>query len=167
MAASIEFRLTGGASNSTPDLSLGGVASSTEISGTALHNLFDAVSEAERQAGDIEYRAFEIVNTGDTDTTTQNLYIESQTTSSDTDIAIGYDSTAGSHTLTDNLQTIANEGTAPSSPIISFSQPTSGSPIALPAIVAGEGIRCWVRWTVNAGSTSFPNDSATIRLSYL
>lgn len=56
MAATLVFRLTGGASNSDPDASLGGVMSNTEISGTALNNLFDDVSPDEATSGSTEYR---------------------------------------------------------------------------------------------------------------
>lgn len=167
MAATIVYRLTGGIGNSNPNLSLGGATSSTAVSGTTLHNLFDKVLEAERQAGSIEYRAIDLVNTGDEDTTEQNLYIETQTTSTDTSISIGYDATAGSHATIDVLELLASKTTAPADPVISFSEPTSNSPIELPAIVAGEAIRVFIRWTVDVGSTSFPNDSATLRLAYL
>lgn len=167
MAASFVGRLTGGAGNSLPGLSLGGLTSSTTISLTALHNLFDKVEVAEREAGSVEYRAFDIVNIGDTATTEQTLHILSNTTSTDTSISIGYDATAGSHALNAALETVGSQTTAPASPVISFSQPTLGSPITLPAVTAGEAIRVWIRWTVSAGSSAFPNDSCSLRFSYL
>jgi len=60
MAATLEFRLTGGSSNSDPDQSLGGVTSSNEISSTAMNNLFDNVTPTEASSGDVEYRAIDI-----------------------------------------------------------------------------------------------------------
>lgn len=167
MAASFVGRLTGGATNTLPGSSLGGLTSSTVISLTALHNLFDKVEVAEREAGSIEYRAFDIVNTGDTASTSQVLYILSNTTSTDTSISIGYDATAGSHATNAALETIGSQTTAPASPVISFSQPTLETPITLPAIAAGQAIRVWIRWTVSAGSSAFPNDSCSLRFSYL
>jgi len=65
MAAVLELRLTGGADNDDPDASLGGVASSEEVSGTPLNNLFDDITPAEAEAGCTEYRAISIYNSGD------------------------------------------------------------------------------------------------------
>lgn len=165
MTVSIQFRLTGGAANSTPSASLGGVTSSVQVSGTSLHNLFSQVSEAERAAGSVKYRAIDIVNVGDTASTVNDLSILSQTSSADTDIAIGYDSTAGSHALTDNLETLANEDTAPAG--ITFSQPTSGAPITTDSVQPGEALRVHLRRTVQPGSTSYPSDACSIRFTNL
>ncbi len=52
MAADLIFTLTGGASNSDPDASLGGVGSSQELSGTPLNNLFDNVEPDEATSGE-------------------------------------------------------------------------------------------------------------------
>lgn len=165
MAASFQGRLTGGSSNTLPSLCLGGLTSSVTISLTALHNLYDKVEISERVAGSTEYRAFDIVNVGDAATTSQILYILSNTSSTDTNVEIGYDSTAGSHALNAALQTIANETTAPTG--ISFSQPTLEAPITLPPIAAGQAIRVWIKWVVAAGSSAFPADSFSIRFSFL
>ena len=48
-AGDINTYLSGGASNSDPDASLGGAKSSTEWTGGTLHDLFDAVSGDENQ----------------------------------------------------------------------------------------------------------------------
>ena len=57
MAATLVFRLTGGASNIDPDASLGGIMSNTEISGTALNNLFDDVSPDEATSGSTDRKS--------------------------------------------------------------------------------------------------------------
>lgn len=54
----IQYRFSGGASNSNPNASLGGVKSSVSIGST----LFDDVSSAEAAAGSVEYRCYYIHN---------------------------------------------------------------------------------------------------------
>lgn len=61
--ADVKFFLSGGAGNSDPNASLGGVMSSTEVVDNTLHNLFDYVSGTEAGAGDTEYRAIYLKNT--------------------------------------------------------------------------------------------------------
>lgn len=161
----IEYRLTGGAANTNPAASLGGVMSSTVISATELHNLFDKVEVAEREVGDIEYRYVDIYNNSAAPTTVQSLYIETQTSSSETDIAIGIDTVAGSHASNANLELLTNESTAPASVVLS--QPVVGSPIACPVLGAYQAIRMAVRWTVAAGSQAIPNDLGKIRFAHL
>jgi hypothetical protein len=65
MAASIVFRLSGGAGNTDPAASLGGVMSSTAVGS---NTLFDTVSAAEALSGDTEYRCYYVKNTNATDT---------------------------------------------------------------------------------------------------
>lgn len=167
MASNLVFRLTGGASNSLPNSSLGGLMSSVALSGTSLNNLFDNCDSAERSAGDVEYRFLDVYNSGDTATTQQDFFFTQQTTCPDTVVAVGYDATAGSHATSANLQTLANEGTAPSSPAITFSTPTEGAPLSLPSIAAGQAVRLCFRRTLTSGATSFLNDSMSYQITYL
>lgn len=158
MAASLEFRLTGGAANSDPDASLGGDMSSTEISGTALNNLFDDVDETEASAGDIEYRAIDIYNSGDANAEDVTLWIDDETDSGDTQIDVGLDA---------GTQSIANEDTAPSSPTITFSHPTSeGSPLSIGMIANGSAQRVWVRRTVGSSAGNHANDLCGITVRF-
>lgn len=139
------FRLTGGTGNTDPNASLGGAISNTVVSG-ALHGLFDYVSPEEAalvSPGDIEYRAIDVLNTHGTDTCYGAVaYISTPASpSGDNTIAVGYDSTG--------TQTIANEDTAPSAPVITFSVATSkATGVALGDIAPGATKRIWVRWTV-------------------
>lgn len=61
-ASDLKIYLSGGAGNSDPNASLGGVRSTTEVVDDTLHNLFDYVSGTEAGAGDTEYRASYIKN---------------------------------------------------------------------------------------------------------
>lgn len=152
----IHFRLSGGAANSDPAASLGGAKSSVQFTANAI---FDDVSSAEAAAGDAEYRCFYVHN-GHATLTLQGakIWIQSQTSSSDTDIAIAL----GGEGLNGTAETVANEGTAPSGE--SFSQPASfAAGLTLGDIAPGEHYPVWIRRTVNAAAAS-ATDAWTIRV---
>lgn len=148
----IEFRLSGGAANADPDLSLGGAKSSTE----APADLFDDVTSAESAAGDTEYRCFYVHNAHPT-LTLQNavIWIVSNTTGNRIAIGVGTSAVNGTE------QTLANESTAPSG--VTFSQPTNkGAGLALGSIPAGQHKAVHIRRTV-AAATPAANDTYTLR----
>ncbi len=166
MAASLQFRLTGGSSNTNPNASLGGVMSSVQISATALNNLFDNVQPDEASAGESEYRALDLYNAGDTPATSVEVYTSIQTTSPDSLVDIGYDVSAGSHQTNANLETVANEDTAPSSPSITLAQRLVGSELSLPDIAVGQAVRVWFRRVISPGAANISNDSFTFNAKY-
>ena len=155
MAATLELRYTGGASNTDPDASLGGVSSTTALSATAMNNLFDNVTPSERSAGSVEYRAISIYNSGDATATSVEMYMSTITSSTDTDLAFGLDSTTG---------TITNETTAPSG--VSFANYTSSSKLTVSDIASSGAQRVWVRRTVQASATNTSADTGTIAVDY-
>ena len=59
--------LTGGSSNSNPNLSIGGDPSSYPVTGQ-LNNLFDNVAREEASVGSISYRCIYIFNNNSVDT---------------------------------------------------------------------------------------------------
>lgn len=166
MASNLVFRLTGGASNSDPNASLGGVMSSNAISGTALNNLFDNVTPAEASAGATEYRMIDVYNSGDAAAESVELYCSSNTTSTSSTLHLGYDATANSHAAGTSLETLANETTAPASPVITFADRTSGSKLALPNIAASQAVRVCVKRIITAGATNTANDTATLAVDF-
>ena len=155
MSASLLLKLTGGASNSDPNACLGGVGSSVTLSATRLNNLFDDVLASEALSGDIEYRALDIYNNGDAEATSVSIYINSQTTNGDTSVSIGLDSTT---------QTIGGEGSAPSG--VSFSEPTSGSPLSVSNISAAGRQRFWIRRTVDTEAENISEDVFSLGITY-
>lgn len=157
MAAVLEWRLTGGAANSDPDASLGGDMSSEQVSGTALNNLFDNVTPAEATAGDVEYRAIDLYNSGDATATAIELWISTETGSGDSIIAIAEDS---------GTQSVEDEDTAPSAPTLSFSHPLTGSKESISDINASAAQRIWLRRTISAAATNYTNDTVTITVNY-
>lgn len=154
-SSEITYRLSGGASNTDPNASLGGAKSSTVMS----NNLFDDVSGAEAASGDVEYRCVYVNNANSTlSYISAKIWIQTNTPSSFTDIAIGL----GSSGLNGTEQTVANENTAPTG--VTFSSPTDfTSGLTLGTIPSNQHYAVWVRRTVSAGAVA-TNDSFTLRV---
>lgn len=154
VSTDIQYRLSGGSSNSNPAASLGGVKSSTAAS-----NYFDDVSSAEASAGDTEYRCVYVHNNhGTLSLIGAKVFIQTNTPSSDTDVAIGL----GSSAINGTEQTVADESTAPTG--VSFSAPTTfAGGLAIGDLAAGAHKAVWVRRTVNAGAAAYA-DSFTLRV---
>jgi len=144
----IVYRLSGGASNTDPNLALGGIISSTAIVDNTLNNLWDNVSGDEGAAGDIEYRCFYVRNSHATLTLqTPVIWVSSNTTSASDEVDIG----VGTAAVNGTEQTVANETTAPSG--VTFSHPTTkGTGLSLGSLPAGQHKAVWVRRTVTAGA---------------
>jgi len=157
MAAILEFRYTGGATNSDPNLSLGGTSSSVQLSTTALNNLFDDVSPAEASAGDVEYRAIDIYNSGTATATVVSVYVDPETTSLDTQLDLGPDALGSTLSITD-------ESTAPTN--ITFAHYNAVNKLSVVDIPAGSYFRIWVKRIVNAGAANLANDQATLNVEY-
>lgn len=155
VSTDIQYRLSGGASNSAPASSLGGVKSSTSMS----TDLFDDVSSGEAAAGDTEYRCVYVHNNHGTLTAeAAKIWIQTNTPSTDTTIAIGL----GTSSINGTEQTVADESTAPSG--VSFSSPsTEGTALSLGNIPAGQHKAVWVRRVVNAAAAAYTNDTFTLR----
>jgi hypothetical protein len=119
-ASDLEFYLSGGSSNSTPDAALGGVISSSAITNASDNNLFDDVSGDEADSGDTEYRCFYVKNNhGSITLQNSKIWFSLNTTSSDDTLDIAL---AGEG-LNSSAETIANENTAPRGE--SFSAPAN------------------------------------------
>lgn len=154
VSTDIQYRLSGGAANADPLLSLGGIKSSVSA-GT---NLFDDVPSAEASAGRVEYRCVYIQNNHGTESYLDpvRLFIAANTPSVNTTIAIGI----GTAALNATEQTVANETTAPTG--VTFSEPsTFATGLTIPTIPAGQHRSVWLRRTINAG-TAAAAETATI-----
>lgn len=159
MAATLQYNLTGGASNSDPNASLGGTSSSTQLSGTAMNNLYDDVSPAEATAGDNEYRAIDIKNTGSATATVVKAYMNPDSSSADTRIDMGVEASPINSTTS-----IADESTAPSG--VTFGTYTTGSKLTITDIPNGSYARLWIKRVVTAGAANTSNDTGTINVDY-
>lgn len=155
VASDIKERLSGGASNSDPNASLGGAKSSTEVTDNTTHNLWDVVSSAESSAGDTEYRCIYVHN-AHASLTLQNakVWIQTNTPSADTAVEIGL----GSSAVNGTEQTVANEFTAPGS--VSFSSANGeGNALSIGNIPNGQHKAIWIKRIVSAAATAANDDS--------
>lgn len=156
LSTDIIYRLSGGAANSDPNASLGGAKSSTAMP----TSIFDDVSSAEASAGDIEYRCIYIHNNhGSLTLQAPKIFIQANTPSATTTVAIGLGTSAQGGTE----QTVADESTAPSG--VSFAEPADfASGIALGDIPPAGHRAVWIRRTITAG-TAAANDGFTLRVT--
>lgn len=142
MAASLEYRLSGGGANSDHAAALGGAMSSVSVTADAI---FDTVSAVEAAAGDTEYRCVYIRNNGTMTLDVVSLYVSDTPTTGVLAIALGGEGIGGT------AETVANENTAPSGE--SFSTPTtSGTGLTAGPLAVGEARPMWLRRTITAGA---------------
>lgn len=154
VASELKFFLSGGASNTDPSLSVGGEMSSTEVS-SLLNGLFDAVSAGEATTGLVDYRCIYLQNTNLTNTVNDvKLWIQSQTSSPNTDIAIGLD-LAGPN---------GEAGTDPEEPTYSIPGDV-GSGLDMGNLTGEDFYAFWIRRTVNPGASSAASDASQLRIS--
>jgi hypothetical protein len=145
-------RLSGGASNSNANTSIGGVKSSN----AAPSGLFDTVSAAEAVAGSVEYRCVYIHNAHASLTLlSPTAVVQSDTPDSTSIIDIGLGTSAVNGTET----AVANETTAPAS--VTF----GAGPVSLGDIPAGQSRALWLRRTISAGAPAITGDAYTIRVA--
>lgn len=156
-----------GAAQGSPHNSLGGYRSTTQVSASAMKNLFDDVTVTESIVGDTEYRFLDVYNSGDSSATKVQVFVSSDTSSSGTEITLGYNSTNQPHEDSWNGEAVANEDTAPASPSLTFGTYTRASPLHLGTIPAGRSVRICVKRTVTAGVPWTARDVGTIAVRYL
>lgn len=154
----IDFHLSGGASNTDVDLSLGGVRSSTQLTDAVLNNLWDDVSGAESTPGDTEYRCIYVRNNHGTLTLQgSRIWISTNTTTPANAIAIAL---AGEG-LNATAETVADEDTAPVGE--TFSQPASfAAGLVMGDIPAGQHYAIWVRRIIPAAQSAQSNVTYTL-----
>jgi hypothetical protein len=157
IAADFSRRLSGGASNSNGNLSIGGVKSS-EVMSSSTDDMFDAVTAAQAAAGLTEYRCIYLHNANATDTmTSARFWIDANTPLAGTTLEIGI----GAAAVNATEDTIANEATAPAG--VSFSAPSSAAAgLAVGTLAPGQHKALWLKRIVTAGSLSSANDTFTL-----
>lgn len=174
-ASDIKYKLsikTGSAGNSgaqsDPNESLGKYISTTELSGTALNNLFDNISGAENAASTVDYRCVFVHNSHGSLTLQNAVVYLSAETAGGASIAIAVDTTAASAIGSSSAQALeATSETSPGSSItsLSYSSPTtSGTGLSLGNIAAGSCRAFWVRRTA-ANTAALDNDGVTFAVT--
>ena len=154
VSTDIDYKYSGGATNSDPALSLGGIVSANDVT---VNTLFDDVSSAEAAAGDTEYRCIYVKNSHATLTLlTAKVFIQANTSGNRIAIALGGEGKNGT------AETIADESTAPVGE--TFSQPTDyASGLSLTDLAPGDTFPVWVRRTIPAAAVA-ATDSYTLRV---
>lgn len=154
MSADPRWRLSGGAGNANPALSLGGAMSATEAGA----GIFDDVSGADSAAGDTEYRGVYVTNVGDVDLVAPVVWIVDESdASADIEIAIADEGVGAT------METIANENTAPAGPAF-VEAPNKAGGLALPTIPAGSRCGVWIKRAVPAATPANAVAGFTLRV---
>lgn len=91
LPSDIKFYLSGGASNSDPALSVGGAISSTEVSATALNNVWPDITAEDMSDGFLDYRCIYVKNTSAETLSDAVIWISENSRSTDTTFSIGLD----------------------------------------------------------------------------
>jgi len=159
VAGDIIFRLSGGAGNSVPNDSLGGVISTaTAIADATVENLFDNVTGAESTSGDTEYRGFYILNNhGSLTFQSVKLWISTETPSADSIINLAL---AGEG-VNVTMEVIADESTAPVGESFTHNT-TEGGALALGDIAFSEFYGIWVERIISSTAAAAAGDAAVM-----
>jgi len=153
VASDISMRRSGGATNVTPESELGG-AMSTVAGGIAnndlINDMFNDFTSAEALVTDDFYRGRYYDNEhGTLQYTLPFMWISSQTSSGNTDVAIGLAPEAKNLAIA----IIGTELIAPAS--VTFSAPASkGAGIAFPSLNAGDNQGWWLRYHITAPASA-------------
>ena len=161
VSSDIKERLSGGASNSDPNASLGGAKSSTEVTDNTTHNLWDVVSSAESSAGDTEYRCIYVHNAhGSLTLQNAKVWIQTNTPSSDTSVEIGL----GTSAVNATEQGPVAEGTGPSG--VTFSTAAGeGNALSIGNIPSGQHKAIWIKRIISASASAANDDSYVLSYS--
>lgn len=161
LTTDVDTRLSGGAGNSDPDASLGGIKSSTELSPTvAEENLFNNVLGQEANDGSTKYRGLYYHNGHASLTLTLTvIWFTTQTPSADTIIAMAL---AGEG-LNATMETVADEDTAPVGE--TFTSPaTKAAGLSMGSVPFSQHFGFWIRRVVSAVASALDNDDWAYRI---
>lgn len=163
----IKRYLSGGSSNTDPNLSLGDEVSSTEVSSTPLNNLFDNVTAAERTSGIEDYRCLYIKNEHPTSPLIgARIYVSTQTPASDTVVAIALDPEGiGDGSSTGVAEIIPDEVTAPVNAVFAPPNNSYATALVIGDMDPGECQAIWVKRTVNVGAVARLSDNFVLTVT--
>lgn len=139
---------------------LGGAITGDEVNSGTLHDLFDIVGSDGATGGEINYRCIYLANlNGTLEFKDVVAFIAANTPSNGTSIEVG----VGSADAGGVEQTIPNELTAPVD--VTFSTAIDyDNGIALGSIPFSSHKAIWIKRIVNAGTSAYSNDNATITI---
>lgn len=153
IASEIQYRLSGGAANSTPITSLGGAKSSVAIP----TGLFDDVTSAQAAAGLTEYRCIYVHNANATLVALgARIWIQANTVGTRIAIGVGASAVNGTETAT------ANEAAVPAGVSFATTPVDLATSVLLGDIPAGQHRAVWLRRTIAPGA-ALATDTFTLR----
>lgn len=147
-SADIKYRLSGGATNTDPNASLGGVKSSTAVTDNVVDNLFDDIIGTEHLAGVVEYRCIYVHNGHASITGTNGLvWIAADVVGGDSHLSIA----VGTAAVNGTEQTIVDETNAPTGVTWSDQAVSRDTGLALGDLPPGQHKAVWIRRTTTSG----------------
>ena len=151
--ADLNYRLSGGVSNTDPNAALGGSMSTVGggiVVTDTLNNDMNDINSTEAGAGITIYHGYFYENSNGSLTWTDPVFwIESQTSSGDTTVNIAIADEAKNTAI----EVIANETTAPVGPV--FTAPANkAAGIAIGSLDSTDFRGHWVEYIVNGGATT-------------
>lgn len=156
----------GNSNTGTVGSSLGKYISTTQVSATALNNVFPDITGAQNAASQVDYQCVFIHNSHATLTATSVSVYGSSDVAGGATWALGVDTTAASALANASAQalTIASSTTAPAG--VSFSAPTTdGTGLSAGSIAAGQVKAIWIRRTA-ANTAALNNDGFTLNVAF-
>lgn len=162
-SSDIKIHLSGGAGNTNPAASLGGVRSTTELVDNVIANLFPNVTGSESAAGVTHYLGIYVKN-GHGSITWESVksWIESQIAGGAV-ITVGLDPAGvGDGVSTGVMVTIASITTAPAG--VTFSNPIDeGSSLTTGDVLTAKMYGIWLKRVVTAGTAGQASDGADLK----
>lgn len=157
-AGLLQIRLSGGASNSNPLTSYGGIKSSVSAGLT----LFDNVTLTEATTGDTEYRCVYLHNShASLQMLDLKVWISGNTPGGD-EVSIGAGVAGANGTET----AVANENTAPASVAFTSAAVSQATAVSLGNVSAAQHYGLWIRRAVPAGTTTYSNNNFFITVHW-
>ena len=145
--AELQVLLSGGSTNTDPAASIGGAPSTTEVSSTPLHNIFDKITGDESAAGDTEYRVLYVKNNNSTlDGENCKVYFGTNESS--------YISIGVSEAVDTNAAALTDEETAPSGSITWTKPTTRSAAVTLGDLDSGSFRALYLRRVIPAGASA-------------
>jgi hypothetical protein len=160
-ASTLQVFYSGGATNSNPVLSKGGLKSSVEINYSAIDATFKSSSAEQDQSGYTDFRGFYAYNPHPTKTLFNvKLYVHAESTSPTDQILVAKADEGKNNTM----EALATVETVPAGSL-TFTQantPTAG--ISLGDLLPGEFIGFWIERIINPGTLTMPDDLGKVGL---
>lgn len=162
---SVKTGTAGDQTAGTPAGSLGKYISTTQLSGTALNNLFDDVSGAENAASDVEYRCIFVKNNHAT-LTAQGvvIWLQNQVAGgASLDIALDNIAVSAKGSASAQAAEITDENTAPTGVGAFSAAATLGAALVIGDLTPGQVKAVWARRTA-ANTAAINNDGVTFQV---